>query len=380
MSLINQMLQDLERRQGAQPKSGSLPGAVRAVNEAEKGRRKILWLAAAALPVMALAALAAWLYWGQAKPVAQKKNAVVAASPVVPPAPKQAVAPSPPLPQAEAPAPDAALKLPAGSLPAAKPADSQPLKQDKPSTSSPGLAVHTETDGHSASRVVARKKTVPSRNSAANPPKAQHAENSVATPSAKQVSPLQRAEFLYQKALGFLQQGRMSEAQNDLREALQLMPAYHAARQVLAGIMLENKRYDEAEHLLREGVALAPEEPAFAMVLARLQVERGDVGGALGTLEKGLSEARENAGYQSFLAALQQRQGKHRQAIEHYQAALRLSPDSPSALVGLGISMQAENRLAEAREAFGRARSSGGLSPELQEFVEQRLKQIQPLH
>jgi MSHA biogenesis protein MshN len=38
--------------------------------------------------------------------------------------------------------------------------------------------------------------------------------------------------------------------------------------------------------------------------------------------------------------------------------------------------MQADQRLSEAREAFSRARASGSLSPELQAFVEQKLKQL----
>jgi MSHA biogenesis protein MshN len=43
--------------------------------------------------------------------------------------------------------------------------------------------------------------------------------------------------------------------------------------------------------------------------------------------------------------------------------------------MGLGISLQAENRLAEAQEAFNRAKASHTLSPELQAFVDQQLKQ-----
>jgi len=43
----------------------------------------------------------------------------------------------------------------------------------------------------------------------------------------------------------------------------------------------------------------------------------------------------------------------------------------------LGISLQALNRNIEAQDAFRRARSSSTLSPELQAFVDQRLKQLQ---
>jgi MSHA biogenesis protein MshN len=42
--------------------------------------------------------------------------------------------------------------------------------------------------------------------------------------------------------------------------------------------------------------------------------------------------------------------------------------------MGLGISLEAEGRPAEAREAFQRARATGALSVELDRFVEQKLR------
>jgi MSHA biogenesis protein MshN len=44
--------------------------------------------------------------------------------------------------------------------------------------------------------------------------------------------------------------------------------------------------------------------------------------------------------------------------------------------MGLGMSLQAEKRNAEALEAFQRARASGTLSAELLAFVERRLQQL----
>jgi MSHA biogenesis protein MshN len=46
----------------------------------------------------------------------------------------------------------------------------------------------------------------------------------------------------------------------------------------------------------------------------------------------------------------------------------------------LGISLQTEKRYAEAEQAYGRARAANTLAPDLQAFVEQRLKQVQQAH
>jgi MSHA biogenesis protein MshN len=77
------------------------------------------------------------------------------------------------------------------------------------------------------------------------------------------------------------------------------------------------------------------------------------------------------------MAALQARLGQHPQAITHYQTALRLTPNSGVWWMGLGLSLQAVGRNAEAVEALQRARSGENISPELLAFVEQRLRQMQ---
>ena len=142
----------------------------------------------------------------------------------------------------------------------------------------------------------------------------------------------------------------------------------------LVALLLEGKRGADAERVLQEGQKNRPEQTGFAMLLARLQVERRDTGAAIATLERSLSAA-ERADYHAFLAALLQREGRHAEAIDHYRRALRRAPSAVWQM-GLGISLEAEKQYPEAREAFARARAANTLSPELQAFVEQRLKQM----
>ena len=69
-----------------------------------------------------------------------------------------------------------------------------------------------------------------------------------------------------------------------------------------------------------------------------------------------------------------QRLGRYKEAAEHYQQALRLSPGEGRWWLGLGLALEAEGRANEAREAFQRARQSGTLSSELTALVEQKLR------
>ncbi len=201
----------------------------------------------------------------------------------------------------------------------------------------------------------------------------------------KQIRPDQKSGNYYRQALSYLQQGRVSEAQANLTLALEANPSNQEARQTLAGLLLDNKRYDEARATLATGLTITPEQNDFRIALARLQIEASDLTGAINTLEQGLSYVKNRADYQSFLATLLQRANRHEEAIDHFSTALSSSSTAAdvlstntttSTLIGLGISLQAVGKLEKSQEAFTRAQSSTTLSPELSIFVEQRIKQI----
>ena len=202
------------------------------------------------------------------------------------------------------------------------------------------------------------------------------ADTTISSKHLKEITPSQQAEKEYRKALELLQQRSITRAIESLDQALQLDGNHIAARQTIINLLVEARRFDEAEHRLQEGLHLDPGQTGLAMILARLQVERGDTKAGLETLQRSLPDAVAQADYQAFIAALLQREGRHGEAIEHYLQALSTTPQSGIWLVGIGISLQAENRLPEAQEAFNRAKASNNLRPDLQPFVEQRLKQI----
>lgn len=190
----------------------------------------------------------------------------------------------------------------------------------------------------------------------------------------KQITPRQRSESEYRTAVALLQSGRLTEAAESLGQLLRIDPGNVAARQTLVGLLVGEKRNDDARRQLQDGLKLDPAQTGLAMILARLQTDQGNTQGALRTLQNSLSYAAQLPEYQSFLAALLQREGRHQEAIEHYLQALRVAPESGVWLMGLGISLRAENRVDEARAAFQRAGAGNTLSPDLQAFVEQQLQ------
>jgi len=183
----------------------------------------------------------------------------------------------------------------------------------------------------------------------------------------------QRAENEYRRALGALQDGRISEAVAGLEQAVYLYPRHDAARQTLVGLLVERKQYADAIRHLQFAISLDPRQSNMTMLLARLQSEQG--GPAIETLQRGLQYASGNAEYRALLAGMLQRTQRNHEAVEQYQAALKLQPANGVWWMGLGISLQADKRAAEAHDAFVHARDSGRLTPELQAFVERKLQQ-----
>lgn len=192
----------------------------------------------------------------------------------------------------------------------------------------------------------------------------------------KRVSPEQRADAEFRQAVAAMQQGHIADAIAGYRAVLRLDAGHDEARQALAALLLESKQGAEAERVLQERLNARPGHTGFAMMLARLQVEHGALEAALATLEKSLPYADAQADYQAFFAALLQRRNRHKEAITHYQIALQLAPDNGVWLMGYGISLQAVQRTADASSAFRRALESGTLTPELQAFVQQKLKEL----
>ncbi len=186
----------------------------------------------------------------------------------------------------------------------------------------------------------------------------------------------ERAEIEFRKATALLNQGRVAEAIEGYRSTLAENAAHGAARQALVGLLLENRHIDEAQQFLQEGLNLNPDRSSYAILLARIQVERGDLQGAQDLLSRHAAKAANNADFHAFHAAVLQRLGRHKEAVSGYQAALRIAPNAGVWWMGMGISLQAENRDAEARDAFTRAKSAGSLNPDLVSFIDQRLKQL----
>ncbi|MDR0528616.1 MAG: tetratricopeptide repeat protein [Zoogloeaceae bacterium] len=186
------------------------------------------------------------------------------------------------------------------------------------------------------------------------------------------LSETERQEARYREAVALTAQFP-DEAAEILTELLRQRPLYHAARQMLVKIRIEQNRKADAETLLRHGLELSPQQDGWRMLLAKIEADAGQKRTALATLEAGLpGSGGENVNYLALAAALCRQLGLPERAQSYYRQAVALAPREGRLWVGMGLALEEQGRAAEAREAFLRAREND-LPPELSAFVAQKI-------
>ncbi|MGQ0510906.1 MAG: tetratricopeptide repeat protein [Betaproteobacteria bacterium] len=190
------------------------------------------------------------------------------------------------------------------------------------------------------------------------------------------LTPSERAEAEFRRAVALLGQGRGSEADDAFAAAVAIDSSHEAARQALVALRIEGGRVDDARRLLQEGLAFNPANVQFATVLARILAERREYAAALAAMQGAGGAATGNVDYQVLRATILQRLKRHAEAVEAYQSALSMHGLNAQAWIGLGISFEALDKRAEAAQSFRHALEAGALSEELRGFAEQRLRAL----
>lgn len=349
MSLINDVLRNIEAKRPDDLARHKLQREIRALPAGRSGFGRAAWL---------VGGLAAILVLGAAGFYASRH--VAESAPVSPPPPAPTLEAPPPLPVAQ---PPAAVVPPAPGVPA-EADDNLRLSAQLaavPLPAAPVLGVPDPLPPSPAPSVKAET-AVP-----AGPVKI---EKSPLAPTARD-----KADAELRRAETALASGRSGEALDGLRAALKLDPGYVAVRQALLRQLLDARKFDEAMVVLQDGLENMPTQTGWAVSLARLQLEQGDLAGADRTLARSQGYAEANADYAGFQGHVKSRLGAQRQAIAHYQRATRLAPGEGRWWLGLGLAFEADGRLPEARDALRRAIASGTLNHDLAAVAEQHLRQ-----
>jgi tetratricopeptide (TPR) repeat protein len=376
MSVINKMLQDLDRRNamaGAEAQIG--PQSVKPVEFGEKpGERDWFWRVVAGLLLVAVGWVG-WVAWQlQPRPLVIE-SAIRAAAPKPPPPP---VAVSPVKAAPVAPEPKVEQAGQAEKAEQAERAEKIEKAESKPPAPEPkAQPAETFKLARAIETPIVERKPEPAKpkpRAAAAPKAATPVAAAAAKPKVTKTA-VNEAETHFRRAAAFLNQGRVSEAQAHLALALKADPAHAPARQAYVALALEHGRVAEARELLQAGVAANPAHAPFALALARIHVEQREYAEALKVLDNA-GPAGESAEFHGLRAVVLQRVGRHGDAVGAFQQALRSGPQTAATWMGLGISLEALGHRAEAAQAYKRALGAGMLAVEVRDYAEARIRAL----
>jgi len=147
----------------------------------------------------------------------------------------------------------------------------------------------------------------------------------------------------------FVMTGRARDAIAPLEQALAAQPRHGAALENLGLARLLLGEYADAEHALRSAAAIPGAPASVFMRLGIALLNQGQLADAVGALQRALGLDPHNPDIYLNLG-----QADPARARQHFETALRLSPDNVDASYNLGVICLAEQRLDEARSWFER--------------------------
>jgi MSHA biogenesis protein MshN len=356
VSLINQMLKDLEAREQGERGLAELPAAVRVVEPDEPRFPLIGLLVLAVLGGLVLAAAWFWLRpapgsshsapavgtpeLAPAAVLPQPSPTAVTAAPLAPHMPAQVAAER----TTEVPAPMHQAGEPTGGQAPATVSglDGEPATARASSETPPAAAPRPALPVASGKRVkeaaVTGGSDLPSAKTS-TPPRRRHGTNVYGGDEEARDS----AEAYPDSPTERLRRARRYAALGDEEQALSLLEGFPSsdvdAGKLRAQLLLKLGRTRQAEEELRTAAALDGGDPEV----------------------------------QGLLGALYQKQGRYDEAASRYGQALRSQPGQARWWLGLAVSLDGAERYQEALEAYGRTAALGGLSRDVQVYVVQRI-------
>lgn len=345
MSLINQMLRDLEQRQPGPQQPVAMP-AIALLNA--DAPRWPYWLAG--ILVGGFLVLGGYWLWPAKSLVADKAEKDTAA--IV-----TATAPSAPAPDVQsvlAPPPETPTPL---NVPPAVP-----------------LAPATLQKAPDAPPLVQEAQRPPP---VAKAPRAQSSQafDTERVPVLRPKGPRSKSALdrLQQQADRAVSLSMRKEIYNDM---LALEPLNLQTRDQLLGLMLKTSPPAELENFLNESLLLFPKHLAFVTSLARLQLQQKRLAAATQTLLRAETAGENEPAYLSLLASTYQQQNRFQEAAPLYQTLTQLQPERAEHWLGLGICADNLQQPATALQAYQKALELRSLNGEVILYIQQRLEAL----
>ena len=351
MSVINQMLKDLDKRQSEQKNAANLAVS----GPTKSSNTKLIIVIVTAIIILNVAGLFGWQLYNenqQLRRQVQQETMRLATEQNLVASKKNKIS---------------APKLVEAKVPMAIVASSLPSNRDNSA-----LAVNLQ-----------QKNAV-----AVKPSQLQDVDNSIEpepvnetlqaksslTISRTQLSPQALAANKISEAEQAMERNNLAKAEALFEEVLLVMPEHETARKQLAALWYGKKAYRDAINLLSQGIALAPPAQEMRLMSARIYYEQGQIRQAYKILRP--IKASNSAEIQTLLANTSAELNEHNSAITAYQKLITLDPDVGRWWLGVAVSLDSLGNFVPARDAYKKAIARNNLSSSAMQFARERLIEL----
>lgn len=330
MSLLNDVLRDLQSRGAPEPRPLDGLAPVASVNSDPRLR---LW----PLAIVALAvAVLAWRPITAALAHDRQEAPVETVATELP-------APAPPAPAVDAPEPAPAAPVPETTVPVPTPTPVVEEPQPAPVPDADVPAAASET-------LIVRRQTA-------------EVEDGNSAPLGS--------------GLQALQSGNLAAAEKFFGNALAIDASDALAWSYLYETQARAGKIAAAEQTLQRSLGAASETTALAKLYARLLIERRETARAITILQDHRLTKTPDSDYDAFLAALLQQQGRFAEAGSLYRELLERDPQPGAWWIGLAMSSDSLGDRAAALAAFERALRADRLKQPLANYARRRIAELE---
>lgn len=189
--------------------------------------------------------------------------------------------------------------------------------------------------------------------------------------SRRQLTSQELIEQKLQQAEKLLATRNVAKAEELLQDILIIEPKHLEARKKLAALWYGRKAYNKSGNLLSQGIALAPKNKELRQMKAQILVKQQKFRLAYNVLEP-LADI-ENEEYQVLLASVAQETGHLAMAIQSYQRLINMQPNVGRWYLGQAIVYDKDSQFNLAGQAYKLALAKNDLTNASAQFAQQRL-------
>lgn len=207
-----------------------------------------------------------------------------------------------------------------------------------------------------------------------NMPKAQKTVSGKMSVSRRQLTSSELVTQTLAKAEKSLINNDINKAEQFFEEILIIEPSYEQARKKLAALWFGRQAYQQAINLLSQGIAINRFDSEMRLMKAQIQLKQGQTEAAYNTLK--LLADIEQEEYQVLLANVAQQIEQYPSAIMAYQVLIKMQPYSGRWYLGLAIVYDKNSQFLLAKNAYQLALTKADLSASSVKFAKQRMQAI----